>query len=932
MGMRRPTFRHLLVGAPACVCVLCLVWMWVVGDPQPRQRPSVPLPSQVPAPSGAAPEAPPRALLLPTEGGLLLPSLSSLSPATPLTSRRLRPKKKEARLPLSRCYGTDVRNMFETEAAGGGGEPAWQLELLRNATHSVPVDVAALLGSEAEQRETRLGIRRNPFAPFTACDGAFDATWHGHGLLMHGVQLLVTGRRHRVRRQFGPQSAEAAAAVTPTKAPLDGSNVSRCTQSRCSAEDARDAVLALRRRAATERQRTAATSSSRRSDAATQSMPQPPVSYHYAMSVIMRLPWSQASRIRDEHVLWRVLKRVAYGLAVCDQEPSRPFHLPGYRHVPDAAWEVRLLPQCVVYDDRGGGGGSANGGLSGVPWIRTDGTFFDGDASMSSLANLSSRSAGGENRSPPLPVSQAPGGVLVARRNTTTAIPHSMGDSSPVATFMFIGGQRFEPFNQYHASMEPCGVAWLAWLAGAGMKTARGYLAKHMASPLRFSTPVMHYSAHYEKLNKVNVELAASILAGIHNPLTSALLEATMGSPEHNVLPSLFRGQLVLGGQADAALFRHLTVPQNGSAVCSRQDQSLHQGVAGENVERVAGENEEGERGHGDDDGHGCAATSAFDQLALPRTARHVETHVDFFYMAHWGGHSWIFGHPKFHRVIRSWAVAVRARIERQYSDIMTTTTTTKATRLSSPAMMGATTRSARLPVVPPVATVGEGKGLRMVLYDWRPRVEDRLLRRRRGIHPDDEAALLAGFRAAGLGDAHRVQWGTSRPTFRHQLEMVWRFPYIFFAEGAFMVWMLLARPNTTFITYFETTDVTGADERVPYLYHALAFLYHSFFRSATSVPSIRLIVFVREPQQTSSVGDLLSWLSHEPSSSLANKIGAFTTSDGVSSSSLSSNCTSSSGCLVILRPGGVAARVLHQRDYPFHQVDGLFLGGLPLK
>ena len=233
-----------------------------------------------------------------------------------------------------------------------------------------------------------------------------------------------------------------------------------------------------------------------------------------------------------------------------------------------------------------------------------------------------------------------------------------------------------------------------------------------------------------------------------------------------------------------------------------------------------------------------------------PEGTRHIQEQVDYFFVAAWGGRHWLWGEPAVHSVLRRWAHAVR------------------------PAFLAV-------------------HGVR----DWSsagnfPRV--------RGVHPADERNITDSFLAGGVGLVRRVNFGGSKPRWLQgeQLRTLWRYPVIFFAEGAFMMWMLVARPNTTFVMYFETTSRTYARDELPYVYPVLFFAYHTFFRSQ----GIRAIVFVREVDRTASVDDLVAAVREpfEPA-------------------------------FIFLRPG--KNRTVHRQDsYPHRPAEKLFARGLPLR
>ena len=119
----------------------------------------------------------------------------------------------------------------------------------------------------------------------------------------------------------------------------------------------------------------------------------------------------------------------------------------------------------------------------------------------------------------------------------------------------------------------------------------------------------------------------------------------------------------------------------------------------------------------------------------------------------------------------------------------------------------------------------------------------------------------------------------------------------VFFVDGAFMMWMLVARPNTTFVMYYESTSASYARESLPYVYPLLMFAYHTFVRSR----HVRLVVFVREAGRTASVDDLVAAV-REP----------FETA------------------FVLLRSGRNRT-VLRADSYPHHPATGLFEHGFPL-
>ena len=702
------------------------------------------------------------------------------------SSTELQRSRREVRLPLSRCFGHEAVERLSSTSASALNKIFEELGSIAAA----PVNVTELVNLSTEGEWLHAGIRLNPFAPFATCEPPTnDGLRPGYGLLLHGVQLIVSGRREAT-------DLTRARAVDAEK--------------------------------------------------------------EFRMGIVIRVPVSMARRMRDESVFRHLLRRVAYGIAACSANPSRLL-LKGM-HVPVALWRHDLLPQCVLYDD-GRGREAEPDGLD-PPWVGEDGAFITGPAqSLLSVVAAANGTAPRERR----------------RRR-----------------FMHVGGQLFLIANQYHGVFDPTGIALTAWMSDMGLQSVRKY-APYL-SDVNFTASTFH--AHPEPTDRpIGVKTLPS-------PFVRDMWIATMGEPPNLVQTPRtdHLGFLVFGGLVDA------TVPRS----CSCQFWNVT---------------------HLD-------ATYLLD-VDPPEGTRHIQEPVDYFFVAAWGGRHWLWGEPAVHSVLRRWSHAVRPA----FLAVHEVGEWSKAGVLSKPsfdwqrgaALLPNRSSSSQELVVfadggrdrrflnmtvgdnglPQSASLGNCSSNASdasnvtpsslpsdaitVLYDWRDRVHgDPNFPRIRGVHPDDERNITDAFHAGGVGLVRRVNFGGSKPRWPQgeQLRTLWRYPVIFFAEGAFMTWMLVARPNTTFVMYFETTSRTYARDELPYVYPVLFFAYHTFFRSQ----GIRLIVFVREVDRTASVDDLVSAV-REPFESV----------------------------FIFLRPG--RNRTVHRQDsYPHRPAEELFARGLPLR
>ena len=198
-------------------------------------------------------------------------------------------------------------------------------------------------------------------------------------------------------------------------------------------------------------------------------------------------------------------------------------------------------------------------------------------------------------------------------------------------------------------------------------------------------------------------------------------------------------------------------------------------------------------------------------------------------------------GHPRLHRVIRSWGAQILAVAQSRFPAIMNDT---------RPFGVFALFRSKSLPE--------KDDQHEPVLYDWRPRIHDPSQHRIRGIPIDDERNILTMLERKGYGRYRNVSFGNSSShsgthSFEEQLDAIWSHSILVFAEGAFMTWMMVARPHTTFIMHFETTELR-VDRSEPYLYPVLRF---AFIVHLCSSANVRLIVYVRQAGVSPNLGTL---------------------------------------------------------------------------
>ena len=670
--------------------------------------------------------------------------------ASAIVEQTRKPYRSDVRLPLSRCFGAaGVEELWSPLL-----DEEWSATLDRELeVASIPVNVTEYVNMSAEGEWLHAGIRSNPFAPFATCEPPTnDGLRPGYGLLLHGVQLLVSGRR-----------------------------------------DVTD--LARARVVDAEKE--------------------------FRMGIVIRVPVSMARRMRDESVLKHLLKRVAYGIAVCNADPSRLLHKG--LEVPTAVWAFELLPQCVLYDD-GRYGQEVSDSLD-PPWVGEDGTFINNPA------------------------------PALLSRDTTHPIPPRR-----IRRFLQIGGRRID--SPYHGLFQPHGIAMLAWVVDRGLQSVR------------------HYAPYL-----VNVDLEVT----------------TLNVPRDGYPPAGAR-------KFDAAMYR-ATFHNGGGA-------------------NVPSSNKE----------DGAAFVGA----------RWVVS-ADYGFVATWDEcGQWLSAKPLCHRIARKWANIVRPALFKLHTDAIVMTTieqdalsphrqtgngvdmlvthrndsfhdvravpfdwqrgavvlqngslalsdARRSTRITDsglpwPPRAFCTSVANEASIVTPLATEAL-----TVLYDWRVRREYH--QALRGVHPDDERSITLAFNASRIGLVRRVRFGP-RWDFKQQLSTIWRYPVLLFVQGGFINWMLVARPNTTFVMYYESNSGSYARENLPYVYPLLMFAYHTLFRSQ----HVRLIVFVREVDRTASVEDLVAAVREpfEPA-------------------------------FVLLRPGRNRT-VLRAQSYPHQPATRLFERGFPLR
>ena len=158
---------------------------------------------------------------------------------------------------------------------------------------------------------------------------------------------------------------------------------------------------------------------------------------------------------------------------------------------------------------------------------------------------------------------------------------------------------------------------------------------------------------------------------------------------------------------------------------------------------------------------------------------------------------------PAFWTAAKSWIKLVDAKVQVAYSSALKQTpleavgTMTDKEKDDADVAGSATTKwgTGTLPIA---------RRRQVVLYDWRPRKDDKVRYRRRGIDPSDEADVVKAFRDAAIGDVLNVTLEGSHTGFLEQLALIRRHKYFFFGEGAFQLWMLFAPDNSTFVTTYE--------------------------------------------------------------------------------------------------------------------------------
>lgn len=128
------------------------------------------------------------------------------------------------------------------------------------------------------------------------------------------------------------------------------------------------------------------------------------------------------------------------------------------------------------------------------------------------------------------------------------------------------------------------------------------------------------------------------------------------------------------------------------------------------------------------------------------------------------------------------------------------------------------------------------------LLYDWRPRVIDAFRGRVRGIHEWDEIPLLMTLAASGAGRHVKSQLHATSQSFHEQLTLIRSFKYFLHGEGAFNLWMLVAPPGSTFISYYENAHTDAATSRNQFL-----FLFNYSINVWRVSQGVRLIAVTRE-------------------------------------------------------------------------------------
>ena len=647
--------------------------------------------------------------------------------------RPLEFQRQEVRLPLSRCFGHRAVEQLITTTASRVGT------ILRELESVASVNVTELLKLSTEGRRLHAGIRSNPFAPFATCEPpSSDGLRPGYGLLLHGVQLLVSGRRD-VNDLKRPRIVDAEK--------------------------------------------------------------------EFRMGIVIRVPVSMARRMRDESVLKHLLKRVAYGIAVCNADPSRLL-LKGL-DVPTAVWAFELLPQCVLYDD-GPSGQEVSESLD-PPWVGEDGTFIN-DPAPELLSS--------DTHSIPYDSTQRP------RR---------------VRRFAHIGGQRWQVDIPYHGLFEPHGIAMTAWVIDRGLQCVRHY-APYLANAS------LHVTTRNPPLG--NAEFAEQ-----RNMFVEAAYNATVGGsadffPRTRSDP---RGDHAAPIDRDARQWAADYFFVAAWDVCHRLWPSpLCQGV----MRRW-----------------GHSARSAMLKLFYNESA-----HSD-------GGAAVLYDWQRGATIRQNGHFALAdvrgdgdARRPALFNGLP------RMPRGPTCVATDANEASNLAPVVLSDAVTVLYAGGRQVQHHHHPKLAE------------DERNIREAFYTLGLGRFRNVRFG-SRSSLEQQLDVIWRYPVVFFVDGAFMMWMLVARPNTTFVMYYESTSASYARESLPYVYPLLMFAYHTFVRSR----HVRLVVFVREAGRTASVDDLVAAV-REP----------FETA------------------FVLLRSGRNRT-VLRADSYPHHPATGLFEHGFPL-
>ena len=127
-------------------------------------------------------------------------------------------------------------------------------------------------------------------------------------------------------------------------------------------------------------------------------------------------------------------------------------------------------------------------------------------------------------------------------------------------------------------------------------------------------------------------------------------------------------------------------------------------------------------------------------------------------------------------------------------------------------------------------------------LYDYRPRVHDEPRGRMRGIHIDDEPVLLDTLSRSGFGLPMKTALYSTTMTFREQLRIVRSYQYFLQGEGAFNMWMLFARPRSTFVVYYDNLF-----DRDGHLENVFVWVFNYSMNVWRLTKDIRMIAVTRE-------------------------------------------------------------------------------------